>query len=287
MFSNDRSLMRAQESAFKQSGNAINTRHADIGRGQRHSKKDNLLMEIAVLRQFIVTGPSIGQKIKPFLNKTINERDKTRSGDIRNGHSHSTNPFWRINFYCDSNYFFPLATVPFFAANNSAANIYLIDLNSDGKFVTARAQHSVPKFVQTCPNSLVTSQSESSFQPKRASAALLADQKPHSRKSSSQWQPCAVKGSYDTYRDLTSIIPAMKVTSTVGQPRLGFSLRNEHIQSLQGNGISQDSGTFHPSGKHSRNSWYVAGNLFLHQDENARLYQKILYVKFICFMLIN
>lgn len=222
MLSAHRSLVRTQQPAFKQSGNTMNAGHADVGwiPGVR---QNNPLMSVTALRQFVVTAPSIGQNLGALFDNVTDERYKTVARHVRNpAHSHPTEPLRRMNFKSYNHNLFPFAATSSFAAQFAAANIGLIHFNAAAELIPTRTHHGVPQFVQPCPCSLITPQPKNAFQSQSTCAVFLAGHKPHRGKPSSQGQPCTIKDGASSYRDLTSALPTMKVTST-RRPWFGFS----------------------------------------------------------------
>jgi hypothetical protein len=101
MFLTDRSLMRAQQPAFDQGGNAMNPGHADVGR-IASVRDNNPFVFVAALRQVIVAAPPIGQNLRTFLGNVADERHKAFAGDIRYpAHRHASKPLWRMDFECN------------------------------------------------------------------------------------------------------------------------------------------------------------------------------------------
>lgn len=177
MLSAHRPLVRAQEPAFKQRGNTINAGHADVGRIP--ARKNNPLIPVTALRQFVVAAPSIGQDLGDLFDNVSNEGHKTSAEHVRNPkHSHPSEPLWRMNFYRNIHDLFPFAPTPSFAVHIPAANRCLIRFNAAAKLITPRANHGVPHFVQPCPSGLITPQPKNAFQYEGPRAVLSQTKKP-------------------------------------------------------------------------------------------------------------
>lgn len=221
MLSTHRSLVRTNQPAFKQSGNTMNARHADVCRipGVR---QNNSLMSITALRQFVVAAPPICQYLGALFGNVTDERHETDAGHVRNpAHSYPSKPLWRMNFNRTNHNLFPFAATPSFTAHVATANIGLIHFNATAELIPTRTQHGVSQFVQPCPCGLITSQPKSVFQSQSTRAVFLAGHKPYRGKPSSQGRPCMLKDGACGYRDLASAMSAVEVTPAC-RPRLGF-----------------------------------------------------------------
>ena len=82
MFWTDGPLMRAQQPAFDQGGDAMNAWHADVGR-IASVREHNPVVFVAALRQSVVASPPVGQNLRTCLGNLADERHKAFAGDIR------------------------------------------------------------------------------------------------------------------------------------------------------------------------------------------------------------
>jgi len=93
MLSTERSLVRAQQPALEQGGNAINSRHADVGLIAA-IQKHRPIVAVAALQQLAVTTPAIGQNLGAFYSDIANEWHQAGAGHVRDvTHTHSPHLF--------------------------------------------------------------------------------------------------------------------------------------------------------------------------------------------------
>ena len=221
MFSTKRALVSTQKPTFYQSGNAVNAGHADVSRVSS-SRKNNPFVTIAATRQLVVAAPSIGQNFGAPFNDVANERHKARIGCVRNSaQPHSPETFWEMNFQCNNHDILSFGTATSFTARFAASNVRFVHFNMARKFITIGTDHRLPQLVQPRPGSLITSQTENTFQAQSARSVFLAGYKPHCCKPNLQRKLGPLEDSARRHRNLTSALPTMKIASTC-YPRVRF-----------------------------------------------------------------
>jgi len=207
-----RSLVRAHQPTFKQSGNTVDARHADVGRISG-IRQNNSLMSVTELRQFVVAAPSIGKDLRALFGNVTNERHKTAARYIRNSaHSYPSEPLRRMNFNRDNRNLFPFTAATSFATYTTAADIGLIHFDAPRELIPPSAHHGGPHFMQPCPCGLITPQPKNAFQTQSTRTVFLTGHKPHRSKPRSQGHSCTLKDSAGRYRGLSSTLPTMKIT---------------------------------------------------------------------------
>ena len=214
MFWTDCPLMRAQQSAFDQSGDAMNAWHADMGR-IASVRNNNPVVFVGAFRQVVVASPPVGQNLGTFLGYIADESRKDFARDVRQpAHPHATKSLWRMNLKCNGHDLLFWARSSSFTACIGAANVGFIPFNATAEAVPVRTNHGLFQFVQPRPSRLIAPDAENTFQTERASSILRADYEPHGGEPLSHRCSRPIKNSSRRYRYLTSALSTVKVAST-------------------------------------------------------------------------
>ena len=173
MLTADRTLVRAQESALEQRGDAMHSGHEHVGGVRRGGLVDDHMI-VAEPRQTRVPAPRIREDAGARLDGFLHERPQRLAADV--GHPaqpHATEPLL-VNDFHGHRYHRPFLRVAPLGTDLRPSHVRLVDLDDAQELVPIRSNHGPPQLVQPRPRRLITVDAEHAFDVDRIRPVLVS-----------------------------------------------------------------------------------------------------------------
>ncbi len=177
-----RSLVRAQQPAFEQRGNAIGAGEQVLAQFRR---RPDHFAPVAQALKTTVPVPIVGLDATAWLNRLPDCRFDAGGGSVRNSRQTNTTDSSALGLRGDQNQSFAAGSTASLSGLRSTDEGF-IDFHDASQTVPAWSDHCSPQLMQPTPGRAVASEAQHSLYPQRTGARFLVGNIPDSLKPKSQ-----------------------------------------------------------------------------------------------------